>query len=60
MCQGFTQIIHIAFSKKHYPMMNVNKKDLKEQEIRTMFITPALKEKGWEVLKNMLKPSMPR
>lgn len=34
-------------------MMNVNKKDLKEQEIRTMFITPALKEKGWEVLKNM-------
>lgn len=34
-------------------MMNVNKKDLKEQEIRTMFITPALKERGWEVLKNM-------
>ena len=34
-------------------MMNVNKKELKEQEIRTMFITPALKEKGWEVLKNM-------
>lgn len=34
-------------------MMNVNKKDQKEQEIRTMFITPALKEKGWEVLKNM-------
>lgn len=33
--------------------MNVNKKELKEQEIRTMFITPALKEKGWEVLKNM-------
>ena len=34
-------------------MMNANKKELKEQEIRTMFITPALKEKGWEVLKNM-------
>ena len=34
-------------------MMNVNKKELKEQEIRTMFITPALKDKGWEVLKNM-------
>ena len=34
-------------------MTNVNKKELKEQEIRTMFITPALKEKGWEVLKNM-------
>lgn len=34
-------------------MMNVNKKDLKEQEIRTMFITPALHAKGWEVLKNM-------
>lgn len=34
-------------------MMNVNKKELKEQEIRTLFITPALKEKGWEVLKNM-------
>ncbi len=33
--------------------MNVNKKELKEQEIRTLFITPALKEKGWEVLKNM-------
>ncbi len=35
------------------PMMNVNKKELKEQEIRTLFITPALKEKGWEVMKNM-------
>lgn len=34
-------------------MMNVNKKELKEQEIRTLFITPAMKEKGWEVLKNM-------
>lgn len=33
--------------------MNINKKELKEQEIRTMFITPALKDKGWEVLKNM-------
>lgn len=33
--------------------MNVSKKELKEQEIRTMFITPALKEKGWEILKNM-------
>ena len=33
--------------------MDVNKKELKEQEIRTIFITPALKEKGWEVLKNM-------
>lgn len=34
-------------------MMNVNKKELKEQEIRTIFITPALKDKGWEVMKNM-------
>lgn len=34
-------------------MMNVNKKDLKEQEIRTKYITPALNDKGWEVLKNM-------
>jgi len=34
-------------------MMNVNKKELKEQEIRTMFTTPALKGKGWEVAKNM-------
>ena len=34
-------------------MMDVNKKELKEQEIRTLFITPALKEKGWEVSKNM-------
>lgn len=33
--------------------MNVNKKELKEQEIRTMFISPALKNSGWEVLKNM-------
>ena len=29
------------------------KKNLKEQEIRTLFINPALKEKGWEVMKNM-------
>lgn len=34
-------------------MMKVDKKELKEQEIRTMFITPALQKKGWEVLKNM-------
>lgn len=33
--------------------MDVNKKDLKEQEIRTLYITPALKAKGWEVQKNM-------
>lgn len=33
--------------------MNINKKELKEQEIRTMFITPALKNKGWEVPVNM-------
>ncbi|MDO5342524.1 MAG: DEAD/DEAH box helicase family protein [Bacteroidia bacterium] len=33
--------------------MNINKKDLKEQEIRTMFITPALNEKGWKVGENM-------
>lgn len=33
--------------------MNVNKKELREQKIRTMFITPALKAKGWEVMKNM-------
>ena len=30
-----------------------NKKELKEQEIRTMFISPALKDKGWEVPVNM-------
>lgn len=34
-------------------MITVDKKELKEQEIRTLFITPALKDKGWEVLKNM-------
>ena len=33
--------------------MDVNKKELKEQEIRTLFITPALQKKGWEVCKNM-------
>ncbi|MCQ2231096.1 MAG: DEAD/DEAH box helicase family protein [Paludibacteraceae bacterium] len=34
-------------------MLETDKKNLKEQEIRTLFITPALKAKGWEVLKNM-------
>ena len=33
--------------------MEVNKKDLKEQEIRTLFITPALNQKGWAVGVNM-------
>lgn len=33
--------------------MDVNKKELKEQEIRTLFISPALKDKGWEVPVNM-------
>lgn len=33
--------------------MNINKNDLKEQEIRTMFITPALNNKGWKVGDNM-------
>ena len=33
--------------------MDINKKELKEQEIRTMFISPALKDKGWEVPTNM-------
>ncbi len=33
--------------------MDINKKELKEQEIRTMFISPALKDKGWEVPANM-------
>ena len=33
--------------------MDVNKKDLKEQEIRTMFISPALNKKGWTVPVNM-------
>lgn len=33
--------------------MDINKKELKEQEIRTMFISPALKDKGWEVPVNM-------
>ncbi len=26
--------------------MEINKKELKEQEVRTMFITPALQQKG--------------
>ena len=33
--------------------MEVNKKELKEQEIRTLFITPALERKGWAVSVNM-------
>ena len=33
--------------------MEVNKKELKEQEIRTLFITPALQQKGWAVSVNM-------
>ena len=33
--------------------MKVNKKELKEQEIRTLFITPALQRKGWAVSANM-------
>ena len=33
--------------------MDLDKKELKEQEIRTMFITPALQKKGWEVGENM-------
>ncbi len=33
--------------------MITDKKELKEQEIRTMFISPALKDKGWEVPVNM-------
>lgn len=33
--------------------MEVNKKELKEQEIRTLFITPALNQKGWAVGVNM-------
>ena len=33
--------------------MDINKKELKEQEIRTLFITPALNKSGWEVLNNM-------
>ena len=32
--------------------MEVNKKELKEQEIRTLFITPALQRKGWAVSVN--------
>lgn len=33
--------------------MQVNKKSLKEQEIRTIYITPALMKKGWQVPTNM-------
>ena len=33
--------------------MELNKKELKEQEIRTLFITPALQQKGWAVSVNM-------
>ena len=33
--------------------MEVNKKKLKEQEIRTLLITPALQQKGWAVSINM-------
>ena len=33
--------------------MNVDKKELKEQEIRSLFISPALNAKGWNVSKNM-------
>ena len=33
--------------------MEINKKELKEQEIRTLFITPALQQKGWTVSVNM-------
>ena len=33
--------------------MEVNKKELKEQEVRTLFITPALNQKGWAVGVNM-------
>lgn len=29
--------------------MNVDKKELKEQEIRSLFISPALNAKGWNV-----------
>lgn len=34
-------------------IIDVNKKDLKEQEVRTMFISPALNSKGWKVPVNM-------
>lgn len=33
--------------------MEISKKEFKEQEIRTRYITPALQAKGWEVGKNM-------
>lgn len=35
--------------------MEVNKNELKEQEIHTMFITPAHQRKGWTVSVNMRK-----
>lgn len=34
-------------------MSIAKKKDLKEQEIRTLYISPALKNKGWETGQNM-------
>ena len=34
-------------------MITADKKDLKEQEIRTLYISPALKNKGWETGQNM-------
>lgn len=34
-------------------MHNVDKKSLKEQEIRTVYISPALTSKGWKVPSNM-------
>lgn len=34
-------------------MNEVNKKSLKEQEVRTLFISPALYSKGWKVPSNM-------
>ena len=40
-------------SYKQFIIMEVNKKELKEQEIRTLFITPALQQKGWAVSVNM-------
>lgn len=33
--------------------MDISKKDLKEQEIRTKYITPALNQKGWQTTVNM-------
>ena len=39
--------------------MNVDKKELKEQEIRSLFIFPALNAKGWNVSKNMREELLP-